>query len=133
DVCSSDLAEPRYLSSLTSGIDPLRVVVPLIATAPVEEVLDPKPAAEQIDARRQRGQIPGLSVATENRVRADEDLVERRVGVVGQDAVAVLVLPPENRAREQPANRIALGDPVRGADLARRAAEAHDLVRVERR
>ena len=63
----------------------------------------------------------------EQRVGHDRDFVDR------QDAVAVLVGLADDRLRPDAADRIAGDDPVRDADLRRRRAEAHDLVRVERR
>ena len=67
------------------------------------------------------------------------DRVENSVSVLivhfvhRQDAVAVLVVPAGDRLGPDAADRIAGDGPVRDADLRRRRAEAHDLVRVDRR
>ena len=122
----------------------LRVVVVLVAAAPVEQVLDAELVVEQVDARRERRQVTRLGVSAE-RADADDGLdARRRIGcpdgirldlhfVDRQDAVAVLVVAADDRLGPDAADRIAGDDPVRYADLRRRRAEAHDLVGVDRR
>ncbi len=122
----------------------LRVVVVLIAAAPVEQVLDADPVVEQVDARRERRQVAGLGISAERSDAEDGLEAGLRIGgpdgvrhdldlIHGQDAVAVLVVPPDDRLCPDAADRIARYDPVRHTDLRRGRTKAHDLVGVHRR
>src|SRR4051812_3775633 len=112
--------------------DALRVVVPLVATLVVEQRRHPESAAKEVNPWLQRREIARRRVATVDLFRADEHFVLRRIGAVDEDAVAVLVLPPENWLSPEAEERITGARLPGRVDLWRDLAEAHELVLVHR-
>src|SRR5690606_21699404 len=105
--------------------DALAVVVDEVAALVIHHAGQAQLATQQVDAGRHRELPARHRVAVVLGGVADDDLVLRRIGDPGDQAIAILVLPAEELHRPPAVQRVALTALLRGAvDDVRLTAEA---------